>query len=160
MAVCVIIFFLPTCVCVCMFLRRHWKSMRMTGLSWHGGSARSGHCASLPGCLKGELSPLSTSIMNFIRHADISDLIFRYGSPGNVTKEYYDFANFFLMTYAVGILQVNVLSSSGCIFSQEFAGIGLTLATLWAVFCPGHSKGDGPASAKAICDSTHPATVY
>ncbi|CAF96737.1 unnamed protein product, partial [Tetraodon nigroviridis] len=36
----------------------------------------------------------------------ITRLFERYGSPGNVTKEYCDFANFFLMTYAVGILQV------------------------------------------------------
>lgn len=36
----------------------------------------------------------------------ITRLFERYGSPGNVTKEYSDFANFFLMTYAVGILQV------------------------------------------------------
>lgn len=114
MSVCVIIF-APTCLC--MFLRRQWKLTRMTGPSWHGGSARSGHCASLPGCLKGEPSPLSMSRMTFIRHTHISDLIFRYGSPGNVTKEYYDFANFFLMTYAVGILQVNVLNSSRCIFN-------------------------------------------
>ncbi|KAJ8006453.1 hypothetical protein DPEC_G00107420 [Dallia pectoralis] len=30
----------------------------------------------------------------------------RYGSPGNVTKEYFEFADFFLNTYAVGIQQV------------------------------------------------------
>uniref|UniRef100_A0A672NRK2 Importin-8-like n=1 Tax=Sinocyclocheilus grahami TaxID=75366 RepID=A0A672NRK2_SINGR len=30
----------------------------------------------------------------------------RYGSPGNVTKEYVEFADFFLKTYAVGIQQV------------------------------------------------------
>uniref|UniRef100_A0A6Q2Z0B9 Importin N-terminal domain-containing protein n=1 Tax=Esox lucius TaxID=8010 RepID=A0A6Q2Z0B9_ESOLU len=30
----------------------------------------------------------------------------RYGSPGNVTKEYFEFADFFLKTYAVGIQQV------------------------------------------------------
>ncbi|MED6252737.1 Importin-8 [Ataeniobius toweri] len=32
----------------------------------------------------------------------------RYGSPGNVTKEYQEFADFFLKTYAVGIQQVDV----------------------------------------------------
>lgn len=32
--------------------------------------------------------------------------IVRYGSPGNVTKEYVEFADFFLKTYAVGIHQV------------------------------------------------------
>lgn len=105
------------CTDVCVCVRRHWKLMRMTGPSWHGGSARSGRCASLPGCLKGEFSPLSMSRMTFIRHTHYSGWIFRYGSPGNVTKEYSDFANFFLMTYAVGILQVNMLNSSGCIFS-------------------------------------------
>lgn len=83
----------------------------MTGPSWHGGNARSGHCASLPGCLKGKFLHLFMSRMTFIRHTQYFDLIFRYGSPGNVTKEYCDFANFFLMTYAVGILQVNVLNS-------------------------------------------------
>lgn len=108
MCVCAIIF-VQMCLCVFVFVRRHWKLMRMTGPSWHGGSARSGHCASLPGCLKGEFSPLSMSRMTFIRHTNYSDLIFRYGSPGNVTKEYCDFAHFFLITYAVGILQVNVL---------------------------------------------------
>lgn len=32
----------------------------------------------------------------------------RYGSPGNVSKEYQEFADFFLKTYAVGIQQVSV----------------------------------------------------
>lgn len=32
----------------------------------------------------------------------------RYGSPGNVTKEYFEFADFFLKTYAVGIQQVSL----------------------------------------------------
>uniref|UniRef100_A0A7N6AV76 Importin N-terminal domain-containing protein n=1 Tax=Anabas testudineus TaxID=64144 RepID=A0A7N6AV76_ANATE len=36
----------------------------------------------------------------------ITRLFERYGSPGNVTKEYYEFADFFLKTYAVGIQQV------------------------------------------------------
>ncbi|XP_011611451.1 importin-8 isoform X1 [Takifugu rubripes] len=36
----------------------------------------------------------------------ITRLFERYGSPGHVSKEYFDFANFFLKTYAVGILQV------------------------------------------------------
>ncbi|XP_043963496.1 importin-8 isoform X4 [Gambusia affinis] len=36
----------------------------------------------------------------------ITRLFERYGSPGNVTKEYQDFADFFLKTYAVGIQQV------------------------------------------------------
>uniref|UniRef100_A0AAQ5Y626 Importin N-terminal domain-containing protein n=1 Tax=Amphiprion ocellaris TaxID=80972 RepID=A0AAQ5Y626_AMPOC len=36
----------------------------------------------------------------------ITRMFERYGSPGNVTKEYYEFADFFLKTYAVGIQQV------------------------------------------------------
>uniref|UniRef100_A0A673CWL4 Importin N-terminal domain-containing protein n=1 Tax=Sphaeramia orbicularis TaxID=375764 RepID=A0A673CWL4_9TELE len=36
----------------------------------------------------------------------ITRLFERYGSPGNVTKEYYEFADFFLKTYAIGIQQV------------------------------------------------------
>ncbi|XP_023205798.1 importin-8 isoform X4 [Xiphophorus maculatus] len=36
----------------------------------------------------------------------ITRLFERYGSPGNVTKEYQEFADFFLKTYAVGIQQV------------------------------------------------------
>uniref|UniRef100_A0A8C9U242 Importin 8 n=1 Tax=Scleropages formosus TaxID=113540 RepID=A0A8C9U242_SCLFO len=36
----------------------------------------------------------------------ITRLFERYGSPGNVTKEYSEFADFFLKTYAVGIQQV------------------------------------------------------
>uniref|UniRef100_A0A8C4ZVN5 Importin N-terminal domain-containing protein n=1 Tax=Gadus morhua TaxID=8049 RepID=A0A8C4ZVN5_GADMO len=36
----------------------------------------------------------------------ITRLFERYGSPGNVTKEYCEFADFFLRTYAVGIQQV------------------------------------------------------
>uniref|UniRef100_A0A674E4T8 Importin 8 n=1 Tax=Salmo trutta TaxID=8032 RepID=A0A674E4T8_SALTR len=39
----------------------------------------------------------------------ITRLFERYGSPGNVTKEYFEFADFFLKTYAVGIQQVRVL---------------------------------------------------
>ncbi|XP_077401238.1 importin-8 isoform X1 [Vanacampus margaritifer] len=33
----------------------------------------------------------------------ITRLFKRYGSPGNVTKEYFEFADFFLKTYAVGL---------------------------------------------------------
>lgn len=33
-------------------------------------------------------------------------LLFRYGSPGNVTKEYKDFAEWFLKTFSAGILEV------------------------------------------------------
>ncbi|XP_054655846.1 importin-8 isoform X1 [Dunckerocampus dactyliophorus] len=36
----------------------------------------------------------------------ITRLFKRYGSPGNVTKEYIEFADYFLKTYAVGIQQV------------------------------------------------------
>uniref|UniRef100_A0A8C1BKC2 Importin 8 n=1 Tax=Cyprinus carpio carpio TaxID=630221 RepID=A0A8C1BKC2_CYPCA len=36
----------------------------------------------------------------------ITRMFERYGSPGNVTKEYVEFADFFLKTYAVGIQQV------------------------------------------------------
>ncbi|XP_061921593.1 importin-8 isoform X1 [Entelurus aequoreus] len=36
----------------------------------------------------------------------ITRLFKRYGSPGNVTKEYTEFADYFLKTYAVGIQQV------------------------------------------------------
>uniref|UniRef100_W5ND80 Importin 8 n=1 Tax=Lepisosteus oculatus TaxID=7918 RepID=W5ND80_LEPOC len=36
----------------------------------------------------------------------VARLFERYGSPGNVTKEYFEFADFFLKTYAVGIQQV------------------------------------------------------
>lgn len=36
----------------------------------------------------------------------LSGAVYRYGSPGNVTKEYFEFADFFLKTYAVGIQQV------------------------------------------------------
>ncbi|XP_035258439.1 importin-8 isoform X1 [Anguilla anguilla] len=36
----------------------------------------------------------------------LTRLFERYGSPGNVTKEYSEFADFFLKTYAVGIQQV------------------------------------------------------
>lgn len=36
-----------------------------------------------------------------------------YGSPGNVTKEYFEFADFFLKTYAVGMQQVRFLWTYG-----------------------------------------------
>ncbi|XP_077356952.1 importin-8 isoform X2 [Festucalex cinctus] len=36
----------------------------------------------------------------------ITRLFKRYGSPGNVTKEYFEFADFFLKTYAVALQQV------------------------------------------------------
>ncbi|XP_009245863.1 importin-8 isoform X2 [Pongo pygmaeus] len=35
----------------------------------------------------------------------VARLFERYGSPGNVTKEYFEFSEFFLKTYAVGIQQ-------------------------------------------------------
>jgi len=33
-------------------------------------------------------------------------LPFRYGSPGNVTKEYNEFAEWYLKTFSAGILEV------------------------------------------------------
>ncbi|KAM8973357.1 importin-8 [Pelodytes ibericus] len=36
----------------------------------------------------------------------LTRLFERYGSPGGVTKEYYEFSEFFLKTYAVGVQQV------------------------------------------------------
>ncbi|KAJ6660017.1 hypothetical protein lerEdw1_018215 [Lerista edwardsae] len=36
----------------------------------------------------------------------VARLFERFGSPGNVTKEYFEFSEFFLKTYAVGIQQV------------------------------------------------------
>ncbi|XP_070612520.1 importin-8 isoform X1 [Erythrolamprus reginae] len=36
----------------------------------------------------------------------VARLFERYGSPGNVTKEYFEFSEFFLKTYATGIQQV------------------------------------------------------
>ncbi|NWS41147.1 IPO8 protein, partial [Probosciger aterrimus] len=39
----------------------------------------------------------------------VARLFERYGSPGNVTKEYFEFSEFFLKTYAVGIQQVFLL---------------------------------------------------
>jgi hypothetical protein len=33
-------------------------------------------------------------------------LPFRYGSPGNVTKEYKEFAEWYLKTFSAGILEV------------------------------------------------------
>ncbi|XP_013932021.1 PREDICTED: importin-8 [Thamnophis sirtalis] len=36
----------------------------------------------------------------------VARLFERYGSPGNVTKEYFEFSEFFLKTYAAGIQQV------------------------------------------------------
>eukprot|EP00079_Xenopus_tropicalis_P019568 XP_012809363.1 PREDICTED: importin-8 [Xenopus tropicalis] len=36
----------------------------------------------------------------------ITRLFERYGSPGSVTKEYFEFSEYFLKTYAVGVLQV------------------------------------------------------
>ncbi|KAH0617049.1 hypothetical protein JD844_028647 [Phrynosoma platyrhinos] len=38
----------------------------------------------------------------------VARLFERYGSPGNVTKEYFEFSEFFLKTYAVGIQQVKI----------------------------------------------------
>lgn len=78
------------CVCamvwawsfVCVFVRRHWKLMRMTALSWRGGSARSGRCVSLPGCLKGDLSAPSLVEQNssnkhsfLVRFTDMEALV-------------------------------------------------------------------------------------
>lgn len=35
-------------------------------------------------------------------------IIFRYGSPGNVTKEYTEFAEWYLKTFSAGILEVQL----------------------------------------------------
>ncbi|PIO00701.1 hypothetical protein AB205_0038510 [Aquarana catesbeiana] len=46
---------------------------------------------------------------NFLEDVSITDfsfVFFRYGSPGSVTKEYIEFSEFFVKTYAVGVLQV------------------------------------------------------
>lgn len=45
-------------------------------------------------------------------------------------------------------------------FLPESTSAGLTFATLWTGFCPGVAQGDGPASAKAVCDSSNPAAVH
>lgn len=37
-------------------------------------------------------------------------VFFRYGSPGSVTKEYIEFSEFFVKTYAMGVLQVTLYS--------------------------------------------------
>lgn len=38
-------------------------------------------------------------------YSDIA-LLIRYGSPGNVTKEYTEFAEWYLQTFSAGILEV------------------------------------------------------
>ena len=85
----------------------------MTVLNWRGGSARSGRCASSPDCLSGECRVVITSPKTIIVvfrefYQRAFGLNYRYGSPGNVTKEYSEFADFFLKTYAVGIQQVRM----------------------------------------------------
>lgn len=101
----------------CVFVRRRWRWTRTTVLSWHGGSVRSGHCASSSGCLSGESKVSLTSPGNkntsrsretITSRSHASALNSSYGSPGNVTKEYFEFADFFLKTYAVGIQQVSM----------------------------------------------------
>lgn len=53
------------CVCVC--VRRRWRLMRTTVLSWPGGSVRSGLCASSPDCLSGESrAALASSESRFV----------------------------------------------------------------------------------------------
>lgn len=92
-------------------VRKHSRLMKTTALSWHGGSVRSGPCASSPDCLSGEskeaLASSRTSFVVCIVTLASVHVLYRYGSPGNVTKEYYEFADFFLKTYAVGIQQVS-----------------------------------------------------
>lgn len=83
----------------------------MIVLSWDGGSVKSGHYILSPDCLSGESRSSSYHHHEAkfrVLHPDYSVSNHRYGSPGNVTKEYYEFADFFLKTYAVGIQQVGL----------------------------------------------------
>lgn len=87
---------------------------------------------------------------------------YRYGSPGNVTKEYFEFADFFLKTYAVGIQQVTcrwdlrtIVLSWGWWSCFFYSG-----PSVCCVVCPGPTEGDGPASAEAVCHSSCPAAVH
>lgn len=105
--------------------------MRTTVLSWPGGSVRSGRCVSSPDCLSGESraslkSPETRPVVRrgtSCSHASVVNR--RYGSPGNVTKEYYEFADFFLKTYSVGIQQVRpVTSEDVALFVAHSDGFG------------------------------------
>jgi len=64
----------------------------------------------------------------------------RYGSPGNVSKEYKEFASWFLKTFSVGILEViNFLA----VLSQLIVKFYLNL-------CIGHDANVGPAPTETV----------
>ena len=88
----------------------------------------------------------------------------RYGSPGNVTKEYYEFADFFLKTYSVGIQQVStpqlrlITSDHGLFVAQTLTLFVFFLPSLFVFLHPGPAEGGGPAQTKAVRYSSSPAT--
>lgn len=81
----------------------------------------------------------------------------RYGSPGNVTKEYYEFADFFLKTYSVGIQQVST-PQLRLITSDHGLFVAQTLTLTFVFLHPGPAEGGGPAQTKAVRYSSSPAT--
>lgn len=56
----------------------------------------------------------------------------RYGSPGNTTKEYTEFAELFLKEYAVSAQQVR--TSEGLMVTAAFQVDLITLSLMWAFF--------------------------
>lgn len=85
--------------------------MKMSGLSCRGGSVRSGPFTSWLVCLRGKnliILPLTCLIIQTCLTGTLTLLnaVCRYGSPGNTTKEYAEFAELFLKEYAVAAQQV------------------------------------------------------
>ncbi|XP_076861365.1 importin-8 isoform X3 [Brachyhypopomus gauderio] len=69
----------------------------------------------------------------------ITRLFERYGRPGNVTKEYSEFADFFLKTYAVGIQQVLLKVVEQHRLKQYVSARVLQLALSYLTQCIYHS---------------------
>ena len=90
--------------------------MKMSGPSCHGGSARSGPFIFWPGCLRGK-NIITVQLLQWIVEACLPKIftlwncLCRYGSPGNTTKEYTEFADLFLKEYAVPAQQVRTSHS-------------------------------------------------
>lgn len=103
----------------------------MNDQSCRGGSVRSGLFTSWLVCLRGQQTQLS----NFLNNLFGCDENFfflnncgRYGSPGNTTKEYTEFAELFLKEYAVSAQQVR--TSEGLMVTAAFQVDLITLSLM------------------------------
>lgn len=109
--------------------------MKMSDQSCRGGSVRSGLFTSWLDCLRGQKTQCShfkKSILIIVMNIEwLLNNHGRYGSPGNTTKEYTEFAELFLKEYAVSAQQVE--TSAGSMATAAFQ-VDLTPLSITGAF--------------------------